>query len=91
MRIVVAGVPRGLHDPADDGRWLTGDQISKIQRAAPDAEVIHTSRWELERGEIPDPGPSILLIEVGADPWYEAEIPEEQFARLVTPNLQWIQ
>lgn len=91
VRIVVAGVPRGCQDEQPDGRWLQPHHLEQIKAAASEAEIIHTTRRELEDGLVPDPGPEILLIEVGADPWYVEEIPEPLFAKLVTPNLRWIQ
>lgn len=91
VRIVVAGVPRGCQDEQPDGRWLQLHHLEQIKAAAPGAEIIHTTRRELEDGFVPEPGPDVLLIEVGADPWYVEEIPEPLFANLVTPNLRWIQ
>jgi phosphoglycerate dehydrogenase-like enzyme len=65
--------------------------VTQIQAAAPDVELIHTTRDELDQGIVPGPGADVLLIELGGEPWYHHEVPAEGFAKLVTPRLRWVQ
>jgi phosphoglycerate dehydrogenase-like enzyme len=91
VRVVVAGVPRSYQQPFADGRWLTDEHVARITAVSPCVELIHTSRAALAAGEIPVPGAEVLLIEASGDEPYRDEIPEDAFARLVTPRLRWVQ
>jgi len=90
VRVVVAGVPRSYQQPFSDGRWLTEEHVAKIAGVSDRIELIHTSRAELERGDVPEPA-DVLLIEASGDEPYLDEIPAEGFARLVSPRLRWVQ
>ena len=91
LRVVVAGVPRSLQNPQEDGRWLKPEHIERIVAVSPRVELIHTSRTALDESTGPIPGAEILLIEAGDNPWYHDEISRVGFAKLVTPTLRWIQ
>lgn len=91
LRIVAAGVPRSLQEPLPNGRWLTPRQVRDMLAISPRIELIHTTRDELDAGFVPQPGPEVVLIELGGDPWYHFEIPAAGFANLVTPRLRWVQ
>ena len=88
--VAVAGVPRSHHAPQADGRWLTAAQQARIRDISDRIVLIHTTRTELESGRFAGPSPEVLLVEVGADPWYEEEIPASALAQLVTPSLRWV-
>lgn len=90
VRVVVAGVPRSYQRPFADGRWLTAAHTTRIEGVSSRVELIHVTRAELERGDIPEPA-DVLLIEASGDEPYLDEIPAEAFARLVTPRLRWVQ
>ncbi len=90
VRVVVAGVPRSYQQPFPDGRWLTEAHVEQIEGVSEQIVLIHTTRAELERGEVPDPA-DVLLIEASGNEPYLDEIPAEGFARLVTPRLRWVQ
>lgn len=91
VRVIVAGVPRSYQRPLPDGRWLTPEHIAAITAVSPRVELIETTRRELLRSAAPNPGADVLLIESsGVEPYLD-EIPAEEFARLVTPNLRWVQ
>lgn len=91
LRIVVAGVPRSFQEPLPDGRWLSPRHVRAILAVSPRIDLIHTTRAELVAGFTPVPGPEVVLIELGGDPWYHHEIPAEGFANLVTARLGWVQ
>jgi phosphoglycerate dehydrogenase-like enzyme len=91
VRVVVAGVPRSYQRPFSDGRWLTAAHTAAIEAGSPRIDLIHTSRAALAAGDIPEPGPDVLLIEASGDEPYRDEIPAESLARLVTPRLRWVQ
>jgi phosphoglycerate dehydrogenase-like enzyme len=91
VHIVVAGVPRGYQNPDPDGRWLREHHIEQIKAVSPRIRLVHTTRDELDRGIVPEVGAEILLLEAGDDEWYVNEIPDDGFARLVTPRLRWMQ
>jgi D-2-hydroxyacid dehydrogenase (NADP+) len=90
VRVVVAGVPRSYQQPFPDGHWLTEAHIAQIEGVSDRVELVHTTRAELERGDVPGPA-DVLLIEASGDEPYLDEIPAEGFARLVTPRLRWVQ
>lgn len=90
VRVVVAGVPRSYQQPFADGRWLTDELVALIEGVSSRIELVHTTRAELERGDVPEPA-DVLLIEASGDEPYLDEIPVEGFARLVTPRLRWVQ
>lgn len=90
VRVVVAGVPRSYQRPDADGRWLTDAHRAQITGVSERVELIHVTRADLERGEVPEPA-DVLLIEASGDEPYQDEIPADGFARLVTPRLRWVQ
>lgn len=91
VHVVVAGVPRGYQNPDPDGRWLREHHIRQIEAVSPRVRLVHTTRGELDRDILPDVGAEVLLLEAGVDEWYGNEIPVDGFAKLVTPNLRWMQ
>jgi phosphoglycerate dehydrogenase-like enzyme len=91
VHVVVAGVPRGYQNPDPDGRWLRAHHIEQIQAVSPMIRLVHTTRDELDQDRLPETGAEILLLEAGDDEWYRNEIPDAGFAKLVTPNLRWMQ
>jgi len=91
IQIVVAGVPRSYQQPFPDGRWLTDAHSDQISGVSSRVDLWHTSRAALAAGERPEPGAEVLLIEASGDEPYLDEIPTEEFARLVTPRLRWVQ
>lgn len=91
LRIVAVGVPRSYQEPLPDGRWLTPRHVADILAVSPRIELIHTTRDELDAGLVPEPGPEVVLSELGGDPWYHFEVPAEGFAKLVSPRLRWVQ
>jgi phosphoglycerate dehydrogenase-like enzyme len=90
VRVVVAGVPRSYQQPFSGGRWLTDAHVARITDVSDRVELVHVTRVDLERGDVPEPA-EILLIEASGDEPYLDEIPAEAFARLVTPRLRWVQ
>ncbi len=90
IRVVVAGVPRSYQQPFADGRWLTETHLARIRGVSERIDLIHVTRADLERGDVPD-APDILLIEASGDEPYLDEIPAEGFARLVSSRLRWVQ
>ena len=91
IKVVVAGVPRSLQHPDDDGRWLSARHGAQIKAVSERIELTHTCRKELEADAENAAHADILLVELGGDPWYRDEIPEVQFAELVSPRLRWVQ
>lgn len=91
VHVVVAGVPRGYQNPEPDGHWLREHHLAQIHAVSSRVQVTHTTRFELDEGTVPEAPPEVLLIEVGGDEWYYEEIPAEAFAKLITPQLRWIQ
>ncbi len=89
--VVVAGVPRSLHAPFADGRWLRPAHVAGIEGVSPGIRLVHTSRADLEQGKLPVNGAEVLLLEAGSDAGYDFEIPAACVARLVTPRLRWVQ
>ena len=90
-RIVAAGVPRSYQEPFADGRWLNERHVRAITAVSDGLELVHTSRAALEAGDAPEPGADILLVETSGRRRYKDEIPMAGFARLVTPQLRWLQ
>jgi D-2-hydroxyacid dehydrogenase (NADP+) len=90
VRVVVAGVPRSYQQPFADGRWLTEAHVAQIGGVSERVELVHATRADLERGDVPEPA-DVLLIEASGDEPYLDEIPAVAFARLVTPRLRWVQ
>ncbi len=90
-RIVAAGVPRSYQNPFPDGRWLNERHIAAIKSVSDEIELVHTSRSQLEAGDIPNPGADILLVESSGRKSYKEELPMPAFATLVTPRLRWLQ
>ena len=90
VRVVVAGVPRSYQQPFAGGRWLTEAHVAQVSGVSERVALTHTTRAELERGEVPEPA-DVLLIEASGNEPYLDEIPAQGFARLVTPRLRWVQ
>lgn len=95
IHVLVAGVPYGLPNPSPDGRWLTDDHIEQIQAVSSRIELVHTTRDELEAGQLPTHPPEIIMIETTGATWQESEwlrhlVRGEDFQRLVTPALHWV-
>jgi phosphoglycerate dehydrogenase-like enzyme len=91
VRVVVAGVPRSYQRPELDGRWLTEAHEAMIRAVSPRVELIHTTRAELARGNAPEPGAEVLLLEASGSEPYLDEIPATGVERLVTSRLRWVQ
>ncbi len=91
LSVVVAGVPRSYQNPFADGRWLTDDHIARIKNISPRISLTHMTENELLCGDLPPHTADVLLIEASGDEPYGDEISAPNMAKLLTPNLKWIQ
>jgi len=91
VKVVVAGVPRSYQSPHPDGTWLTNAHIEQIRAVSPLVELIHSNRVELEFASTSSLDAEVLLIEASGKEPYGAEVSVKGVAKLVTPNLKWVQ
>lgn len=91
IKILVSGIPRGYQFPYPDGNWLTEAHKDKIHSISPDIELIEmppSMIYELS-GKVE--GIEIAFVEGGNRIHYEGELDWEDYLKLFSPSLKWIQ
>ncbi len=91
INVVVAGVPRSYQSACSDGCWLTRQHVEQITNVSPRISLVHTTENELLNGHLPPDNAHVLLVEASGDEPYHDEISAPNMAKLVTPELAWMQ
>jgi len=91
INVIVAGVPRSIQKSRADGRWLTPQHEKQITAVSARISLVHTTENELLNGTCPPGNAHVLLVEASGDQPYQNEISAPNMAKLVTPELAWVQ
>jgi len=87
IRVAVSGIPRGHQFPRPDGNWLQERHRRRILETSPDVELIEVPADRVKGGEEAEVG----LAEGGNRTHYPGELDWEDYQRLFTPSLRWVQ
>ncbi len=91
LYVTVAGVPRSYQNPDPDGRWLTSRHVRQIAEVSPCIELTHATEDELTVCVLPPHPADVLLIEAAGARAHKNEISAANMAKLITPQLKWMQ
>ncbi len=87
IRVVVSGIPRGYQFPRPDGNWLQERHRRRILETSPDVELIEAPADQVKGDEEAE----VALAEGGNRTHYPGELDWEDYRRLFTPSLRWVQ
>ncbi len=91
FKIVVSGIPRGYQDLRPDGNWLTEEYRERILSTSPDIELVEIPANEVHRHEGRLEGVEVAFAEGGNRIHYEGELDWEDYLKLFSPSLRWVQ
>ena len=87
IRVAVSGIPRGYQFPRPDGNWLQEKHRRRILETSPDIELIEVPADRVKG----DDKAEVVLAEGGNRTHYPGELDWEDYQRLFTPSLRWVQ
>ena len=87
IRVAVSGIPRGYQFPRPDGNWLQEKHRRRILETSPDIELIEVPADRVKGDEEAE----VVLAEGGNRTHYPGELDWEDYQRLFTPSLRWVQ
>ena len=87
IRVAVSGIPRGYQFPLPDGNWLQERHQRRILETSQDIEVIEVPPNRVKGDEEAE----VVLAEGGNRTHYPGELDWEDYQRLFTPSLKWVQ
>jgi len=87
IKVAVSGIPRGLQEPRPDGNWLTEEQRRRLEGVSPEVELYEVPARTVRSGM----GFEVVLAEGGNRTHYPGELDWEEYLRLFTPSLRWVQ
>jgi len=87
LKVVVSGIPRGYQHPRPDGNWLQEKHRERILGVSPDVEL-----QEVPAGQVGgDVDAEVVLAEGGNRVHYPGELDWEEYLKVFTPSLRWVQ
>jgi len=87
IRVAVSGIPRGYQFPRPDGNWLQERHRRRILETSPDIELIEVPADRVKGDEEAE----VVFAEGGNRVHYPGELDWEEYQRLFTPSLRWVQ
>jgi len=87
IKVAVSGIPRGYQFPRPDGNWLQEKHRRRILETSPDIELIEAPADRVKGDEEAE----VVFAEGGNRAHYPGELDWEDYQRLFTPSLRWVQ
>lgn len=87
IKVVVSGIPRGYQFPKPDGNWLKEKHREQILAVSPDIELKEVAAHMVTGDEAAE----VVLAEGGNRNHYPGELDWEDYQRLFTSSLRWVQ